>query len=83
VLDFFRLPMMMAELTSASLETIWHRTGLMMTGECTPAEYQRMLTEKLHATQASATALMQGKDAEAVLRPFHKRAKANARRLRK
>jgi hypothetical protein len=47
--------MMMAELTAASFETIWHRTALMMSGECTVVEYERMLSEKMHAThQATA-----------------------------
>ncbi len=79
----FELPMMMAELTAASFETIWHRTALMMSGECTVVEYERMVSEKMLATQLATAALMSGDSAEAVLRPFHKRATANAKRLRK
>ena len=79
----FALPLMMTELATASWETVWHRTALMMTGECSTAEYQRMLTEKMAALHLAGTAMMTGGDAEAVLRPFHKRATANARRLRK
>jgi hypothetical protein len=79
----FALPMMMAELTAASFETIWHRTALMMSGECTLAEYERMMSEKMQATHLATAALMKGDSAEAVLRPFHKRATANAKRLRK
>jgi hypothetical protein len=75
--------MMMAELTAASFETIWHRTALMMSGECTVVEYERMVSEKMHATHQATAALMNGDSPEAVLRPFHKRATANAKRLRK
>jgi hypothetical protein len=79
----FALPVLMTELAAASWETVWHRTTLMMTGECTAAEYQRMFTEKMSALHLAGTAMMTGGDAEAVLRPFHKRATANAKRLRK
>jgi hypothetical protein len=79
----FALPIMMTELATASWETMWHRTMLMMTGACTPAEYQRMVTEKMHACHLAGAAMLAGEDAEAVLRPFHKRATANAKRLRK
>ncbi len=79
----FALPMLMTELAAASWETVWHRTALMMTGECTAAEYQRMVTEKMSAMQLAGAAMMSGGDVAEVLRPFHKRATANARRLRK
>jgi hypothetical protein len=79
----FLLPLMVTELAVASWETVWHRTALMMTGACSPAEYQRMMSEKMRALQLSGEALMAGADAAAVLQPFHKRATANARRLRK
>jgi hypothetical protein len=78
----FSLPLMWTELAMASWETVWHRTALMATGACTPAEYQRMINEKMRAVQLSSAALMAGKQPEDVLRPFHKRATANARRLR-
>jgi hypothetical protein len=78
----FDFPIMMTELAMASWETVWHRTALMMSGACSPAEYQRMLSEKMRAVQLSGAALMAGQDAEAVLKPFHKRALANAKRLR-
>jgi hypothetical protein len=54
----------------------------MASGECTTAEYQRMLSEKMRAMQQSGMALVTGKQAEDVLRPFHKHATANAKRLR-
>jgi hypothetical protein len=79
----FALPLMMAELTAASWETVWHRTTLMMSGACSPAEYTRMMTEKMSAIQMSSAAVMAGEGPEAILHPFHKRATANARRLRK
>ena len=79
----FALPLMMGELAAASWETMWHRSVLMLSGECTPAEYQQMVTEKMAALQIAGTAMLAGRDAETVLRPFHKRATANARRLRK
>jgi hypothetical protein len=79
----FALPMMYAELALASWETVWHRTALIASGACTQAEYERMISEKMHAMQLSGVALMTGQQPEAVLRPFHKRARANAKRLRK
>ncbi len=78
----FTLPLMMAELTAASWETMWHRTSLMMSGACTPAEYTRMMTEKMRAVQLSTAAMVSGDSMEAVIHPFHKRAVANAKRLR-
>ncbi len=78
----FALPMMMTELAMASWETVWHRTTLMATGACTSEEYERMVHEKMRAVQLSSMALMTGKQPEDVLRPFHKRATANAKRLR-
>ncbi len=78
----FALPVMWAELAVASWETVWHRTALMATGACSDAEYRQMLDEKMSAVHASSLALMGGLQAEDVLRPFHLRATANARRLR-
>jgi hypothetical protein len=73
---------MWTELAVASWETIWHRSALMVTGECSAAEYNRMFSEKMKAMHLSGLALMTGRQPEDVLRPFHKRATANARRLR-
>ncbi len=80
--DAFALPMMWTELAVASWETVWHRTALMATGACTNAEYERMVHEKMRAVHLSSVALMTGGQTADVLRPFHKRATANARRLR-
>jgi hypothetical protein len=74
---------MMADLVMASWETIARRTAMIARGACTPAEYQRMVTEKAAALQQSAIAVMTGSGKKAALRPWHKRATANARRLRR
>jgi hypothetical protein len=73
---------MLTELTLASWETIWHRSALMLSGECTLDEYQRMVQEKMKAVALSGAALAAGHDVQDVIRPFHKRAVANAKRLR-
>jgi hypothetical protein len=77
------LPPMMAELAMASWETIARRSAMMARGACTPTEYQRMVIEKVAALQQSALAMMTGRGDKATLRPWHKRATANARRLRR
>jgi hypothetical protein len=74
---------MMAELALASWETIARRTAMIARGACTPAEYQRMVMEKAAALQQSALAVMTGQGEKAALRPWHRRATANARRLRR
>jgi hypothetical protein len=80
------LPIMIGDMTLSSLETIARRTWMMAQGRCSTAEYRRMVLEKARAAHCSASALVtsRGKDrALAVLAPWHSRAKANARRLRK
>ena len=67
----------------ASWETIARRTALIARGVCTPAEYQRMVIEKAAALQQSAIAMLTGRGNKAALSPWHKRASANARRLRR
>lgn len=79
----FAFPMMMARLTAASWETMFHRTTMMAQGTCSPAEYQRMMEEKADAMRLSMAALMLGKDQTAVMAPFVSRARANAKRLRR
>ncbi len=78
----FALPVMWTELAAASWETVWHRTALMASGACTVDEYHRMVHEKTRAVHLSSVAFMRGRPAADVLRPFHKRATANAIRLR-
>ena len=77
------LPLMMAELAMASWETIARRTAMIARSACSPTEYQRMVIEKAAALQQSAMAVMTGRGKKAVLAPWHKRATANARRLRR
>ena len=77
------VPGLMAALTAASLETIARRTLMIATGTCSPAEYTRMVQEKMLAAHQSTLALLMGGSASAVLRPWHRRASANARRLRR
>jgi hypothetical protein len=79
---FATLPFMMGSLMAASWETIFHRTMLMAQGACTAAEYQRMVTEKVLAMQRSTMAMMTGRSQEAVIAPYLRTARANARRLR-
>ena len=76
-------PLMMAELAMASWETIARRTAMIARGTITTAEYQRMVMEKAAALQQSAIAIMTGQGEKAALRPWYKRATANARRLRR
>jgi hypothetical protein len=77
------LPIMMTELVIASWETIAQRTAMIARGACSPAEYQRMIMEKAVAWQQSAMAMMTGRGKKSALAPWHKRAMANARRLRR
>lgn len=78
------LPLMMAEMTLASWETIARRLWMMSQGTCTAAEYQRMLAEKMKAAQLSSRALLRtSPNASSVLAPWHRGAKANAKRLRR
>jgi hypothetical protein len=79
----FALPLMMAELMMASWETIARRSLMMVQGTCSPAEYRRMAMEKAAAFRQSARAVMSGRGDRAALAPWHKRATANARRLRR
>ena len=80
------LPLMAAELAFSSWETIARRTWMMAQGNCSPAEYQRMVLEKMEAACHSGLVLAfpgKGDAATALLAPWHSRATANARRLRK
>jgi hypothetical protein len=73
---------MATELMMASWETIARRSLMMIQGTCSPAEYQRMVTEKAAAMQLSGLAILHGRGKRQVLAPWHKRATANAKRLR-
>lgn len=79
------LPFMLGEMALASWETITRRSWMMAQGRCSRAEYRRMLAEKIEAAQLSTLALAFPKrvDVAALVSPWHRRATANARRLRK
>ena len=77
---------MLAELSLASWETVARRSVMMARGTCSPAEYRRMVAEKTAATLEMAGLLARrGHPASpaALLAPWHMRATANAKRLRK
>jgi hypothetical protein len=74
---------MVAELMVASWETIARRSVMMAKGTCSLAEYRRMATEKAAAMQLSALAVIGGRGKRQALAPWHKRATANAKRLRR
>ena len=77
------VPMMMAEMTLASWETIFRRTMMMAGGSCSASEYQKMLLEKMGAAQASTTAMMLTGSVNAALSPWHRASVANVKRLRR
>ena len=77
------LLLMMTEMMLASWETVTRRTLMIARDTCTPAEYRRMVIEKVAALQRSTLAVMSGRGTRAVLAPSHLRATANAKRLRR
>jgi hypothetical protein len=80
------LPLMLTELAFASWETIARRWLMMLNGTCSPAEYARMTLEKAAAAQSSALALSRPRSHRKIrsaVSPWHRRAKANAKRLRR
>lgn len=77
-------PIVMAELAWASWETIARRTLMMAASTCSPAEYRRMVREKAAAAVETGRLLSSKKvSADALLKPWHRRATANAKRLRR
>ena len=79
------LPLKMLELTLASWETIGHRTLMMARGTCSPMEYAQMVHEKAVALSRSSVLLSGSKPPtlSALIKPWHRKATANARRLRR
>ena len=74
----------LADLAFASAETIGHRLTMMATGTCSPAEYRRMVREKMLAAQRSGlAALRPGASMATLLAPWRVAAKRNAARLRR
>ena len=80
------LPLLAAGLALASWEVIARRSLLMAQNRCSPLEYRRMVLEKMQAARLSAATIMAAggrPGLAAVLAPWHRRATANARRLRR
>jgi len=75
---------MTTELTWASWETIIRRTFMMAQSTCSLAEFHRMLDEKTAAALEIGGLLFSpnGTTPEDLLTPWHRRATANAKRLR-
>jgi hypothetical protein len=73
----------MTRLAAASWETMFRRGLMMAQGTCTPAEYRRMVAEKVAAAHASASALSRGHGTSSVMAPYVRRTRANVRRLRR
>ena len=77
-------PLMLAHIFLASSETIAHRWWMMATGNCSPAEYQRMVLEKLKASQQmGAAALSSNPSLAKLFAPWYRATRRNARRLRR
>ncbi len=83
------LPMMVFQMATASAETIARRTGMIATGRCSAAEYQRMVAEKAKAAMETAAVLAQPGATKRkatvtkAIAPWHRAVVANAKRLRK
>jgi hypothetical protein len=76
---------MMADLAINACATIASRASLIVTGQCTAAEYRRMVMEKAEAAQASFLAVVTATPNtafEAAMTPWLRSVKANAQRLR-
>ncbi len=80
------LPLMLLELNRASWDVIARRSLMMARGTCSAAEYARMVQEKTTALRQSATKLARSRRAPSatdLLAPWHAKATANAKRLRR
>ncbi len=77
-------PQILAELGMASAETIARRMMLMGSGQCSHAEYRKMVDEKVQATQIAwlEMAFSPWTAWTSMLMPYHRAARRNARRLR-
>jgi hypothetical protein len=78
------LPLLVAELFLASAETIARRATLAASGKLGAAERQRMFNEKVRAAQKAGLALMSPRvSVAALIAPWHRAARRNAKRLRR
>ncbi|MDB5394265.1 MAG: hypothetical protein JWM91_1771 [Rhodospirillales bacterium] len=81
----YLLSLMLADLAISSCDTIASRTKLILTGQCTGAEYRLMVVEKAETAHASFFALASASPLrafEAAMAPWLRSAKDNAQRLR-
>jgi hypothetical protein len=77
------LPLLLWELGVASGETIARRSWLMAQGRCSARERHRMVQEKSAAALASLALMTDPRaNLETLIGPWHKAARANAKRLR-
>ncbi len=75
---------MLAEIGLASFEVIARRTAMMIGGTCSPAEYRRMVREKMAAATTTARHIAGGRtSAKLLLSPWHTKTRANVKRLRR
>jgi hypothetical protein len=77
---------MMSNLTLASWETVTRRMLLISQNKCSPAEYQRMVSEKAEAAMATGLTLMSSfgqASMASLMAPWLRATTANAKRLRK
>ena len=80
------LPLSMTDLTMQSIETIALRTSLIAQNQCSMAEYQQMVSEKVEAATESWMTLMIGggcASMDSLLAPWSTRVSANNKRLHK
>jgi hypothetical protein len=80
------LPLLITKLTLASWETIARRTLLIAKDTCSQSEYQRMVREKAEAAMESSLKMISSGGRASIaslMAPWHSRATANAKRLRK
>jgi hypothetical protein len=84
--DAADLSFALAALWRDAAQTIAWRSWMMASGRCSAAEYRRMASEKYRALIETGLALGQTLPVatwSAALRPWRRRASANARRLRR
>lgn len=78
------LPLTIFQMAMSSAETIARRSWMMASGTCPPAEYRRMILEKLNATQQMGVAMVsKNATVEKLLKPWHRGVRRNVKRLRK
>jgi hypothetical protein len=76
---------MLAGLGLASAEVIARRGWMIATGACTPAEYRRMIAEKISASQQTARSALSSRRPrmKSLLAPWYSATQRNVERLRR